>query len=73
MHSWNKGKPSARKGVKLSEEEKKIVSEATRKAMANPEIRKKFLEANIKRYLNPVSLAKIKEQSRRTILRLFAS
>lgn len=41
--------------------------------MANPEVRKKFLEANIKRYQNPISLKKIKEQSKKTILGLFAS
>jgi G:T-mismatch repair DNA endonuclease (very short patch repair protein) len=69
----HKGKSSARKGIKLTEAEKQKVSERTKLAMANPKIKKKFLEANLRRYLNPISLNKIKETSRKTILGLFAS
>lgn len=69
----HKGKPSGRKGAKLTEDQKRKISEATKLSMRDPKIRKKFLEANKARYLDPIKLEKIRETSRKNLLRLYES
>ena len=69
----HKGKISWIKGKHHTEKTRAILRESTIKAWNNPLTRKKLIEANRERYDNPESLEKIKEYSRKTILKLYES
>ncbi len=69
----HKGQISGMKGKHQTEETRAILRKSTEKAWSNPLIRKKLIEANRVRYDNPESLEKIRDHSRKTILRLYES
>lgn len=73
LRESHKGQTPWIKGKSHSEATKKRLSETSLRAWSNSMIKKKLLEANRERYLNPESLEKIKNFSRSTILRLYES
>ncbi len=68
---WNKGKKSLKKpwnkGIKLSEEYKRKISESTKKAMRRPEIRNKVKKAQFKKGTIPWNKGKTKVYFQETI------
>ncbi len=60
-----KGENNWKYGARLSSEEKQLISERTKEAMARPEVRKRFLEAVEKRSNNEIWLNKIRDRNRR--------